>query len=197
MKVGFILECAPNGPEKQICQWLAKKTCPNFELHDAQFKTMVNKRYLMEGCGEQARLLLDAGCHHVFIVWDLRPAWPNGEDSDCVRETAMVHAELKKAKIHKGKATCVCITQELETWLLADAAALQRLCRRGSKRIPQLRNVEEINWPKNRVEALLRERRKQYAPHYDAITILQDADEKKLRKVQSYRRLEDRLKALC
>ena len=201
MKIGFVLECTLDGPEMQICRWLAKQICPSFDEKDGgQFRTMVNKRFLMEGCGDEVRMLLDHGCQHVFVLWDLRPAWPNGDPSDCVRETAIVKSQLRAAKVPKNKATCVCITQELEVWLLADAEALRRFCSTDAhqqKPIPNQGRVERIDWPKKQVEKLLRDRTKRYAPHYDAIKIIRDADPNKLRKVQSYARLEDKLRALC
>jgi len=202
MKIGFVLECTLGGPERQICGWMAKQMCPAFNLKDdKQFRTMVNKRFLMEGCGEEAHNLLENGCQHVFILWDLRPAWPNDKDDlDCKRECAIVRAKLEEAKVPHDKATCICITQELETWLLADVEAIRRFCSTDAhraQRIPKQGRVEHINWPKDRVDELLRQRGRRYAPHFDAMRIIQSADRDKLRKVQSFARFEDRLKRLC
>ncbi len=200
MKIGFVLECTLDGPEMKICRWLAKQICPKFDGGNVEFRPMNNKQFLMEACGDVARNLLDSGCQHVFILWDLAPAWPNGEQPDCVREVSVVKAELKKAKVPQPKATCVCITHEIETWLLADTEALREFCSTDAHKKERVRSkgrLERIVDPKDELKRILRNRGKTYNGHYDALPIIQKADPKKLRKVQSYARLEDKLRALC
>ena len=197
MKIGFVLECTLDGPEMQICRWLAQQTCPEFTPDNLLFRTMRNKQFLMEGCGDAASNLLDSGCEHVFILWDLRPSWPNGEKSTKLSEMKIVNGMLDAANVPTDQVTCVCIVQELEAWLLVDTKALRDFCGPKNKHISSPGRVEHVDWPKNRVENLLKNRGKTYAAHYDALRIIQKADPRKLRKVPSYKQLEDKLRALC
>lgn len=200
MKIGFVLECTLGGADMQICGWIAQQHCPGFVPADQkQFKTMTNKAALMEGCGDEAAALLAGGCQHVFVVWDLRPAWPNDDALDCVRECEMVRAKLNDAGVRKTQATCVCITNELEVWLLADPAAVQAFCSRRTHtaaRISTKGRLEKLNWPKKTVEDLCEARGRQFVANVHALQILKSARREKLRKVKSYARFEDKLAAL-
>lgn len=200
MKIGFVLECTAGGADMQICGWIAQQRCPGFLPTDpTQFRTMTNKAALMEGCGDEAAALLAGGCQHVFVVWDLRPAWPNDDALDCVRECEMVRAKLNAARVPEAKATCVCITKELEVWLLADTEALRKFCgppEHPKARIPKQGRLEHIDWPKDRVEKLCQIRGRKFVASVHALQILKAARREKLRKVHSYARFEDKLAAL-
>lgn len=202
MKIGFILECTLGGADMQICRFVAERQCPAFVLEDRQFRTMANKEALKDGCGDEAANLLDDGCDHVFVVWDLRPAWKSGDGDalDCVEECDLIRSQLDKAGVPRGKVTCLCITRELEVWLLADRDALEKFCSRDAHKcasIPSPGALERIDWPKKRVEALCEERGRRFTANLHALKIIQNADRKKLRKVKSYARLEDKLSGLC
>jgi Domain of unknown function (DUF4276) len=165
---------------------------------NAVFQTMGNKEKLMLNGGEAARVLLETGCAHVFVVWDLRPSWPNKTRSDCQSETKVVKDLLDKAGVPDERVTCICIKEELEAWLLADTAALQDFCGGNKKLIPSQGRVDHIDWPKSRVESIILERtHRKYAPHYHAVPILMKANRAKLRKVPSYKQFEDKLLELC
>lgn len=161
---------------------------------------MVNKQALMERCGEESAGLLELGCKHVFVVWDLRPAWPNDDDLDCVREAEFVREQLGAAGVRASQATLLCITKELEVWLLADPEAIRAHCSRPTReaaRVPKPGPLERIDWPKKRVEMLCEERGRRFTPHLDALRVIQNARREWLREAPSYARFEDRLVALC
>lgn len=201
MRVGFVLECQGDGADVQICRWIAKEVCPALVLADGCFSTLSNKRVLMEQCGEEAKKLLAAGCEHVFVVWDLRPAWPNdAEELDCAREVEIVKAQLRAARVPHGRTCLLCITHEIEAWLLADPEAIRAFCSRPThqaKHVPSQGRVEHIAWPKSRVEELCDQRGRRFIASTGALAILKGARKARLRSVPSYARFEDKIAALC
>ena len=56
MKVGFILECRPGGPDVSVYRYVAEKLCPSIVIEKPQ--TMVNKPRLMEEGPVVAQTLL-------------------------------------------------------------------------------------------------------------------------------------------
>ena len=71
MKIGFIFECGPEGPDVQVCRHLVHSLDPAIKFISS---TLNDKRNLVENCGAVAKVLLDE-CEKVIIVWDLYPAW--------------------------------------------------------------------------------------------------------------------------
>ncbi len=71
MTVGLILECQVDGPdEKVLCCLLAK-----FAAHvQVQTNCQRDKANLVREWGDAAKQLIEDGCDHVVIVWDLHPA---------------------------------------------------------------------------------------------------------------------------
>jgi Fe-S-cluster containining protein len=71
MKIGFIFECGPDGPDVQVCHHLVHKLDSTIQFVP---NTLDNKKKLVEDCGPVAKALL-IECKKVIIVWDLYPAW--------------------------------------------------------------------------------------------------------------------------
>ena len=71
MKIGFIFECGPDGPDIQVCRQLVHRLDPEIQFVAS---TLDNKKKLVENCGPVAKVLLSE-CEKVIIVWDLYPAW--------------------------------------------------------------------------------------------------------------------------
>ncbi len=122
MKIGFIFECGPQGADKQICEYLARKLLPGVECIS---RTLDNKANLLKDAGHVAAALLVDGCNRVLIVWDLRPAWPDKKHKPCRRiERIALLETLDQLGIAGQPVFLVCIEQELESWLLADERKL-------------------------------------------------------------------------
>ena len=68
MKVGLILEGLP---DLKVLEYLAKRINPEIKVVS---RTLGKKPDLIADCGEIAKLLLNLGCDHVIVVWDLFPA---------------------------------------------------------------------------------------------------------------------------
>ena len=122
MRIGFIFECGPQGADKQVCEYLARKLLPGVECIS---RTLDNKANLLKDAGRVTAALLADGCDRVLIVWDLRPAWPDKKHKPCRRiERSALLEILDKVGIADQPVFLVCIEQELESWLLADERKL-------------------------------------------------------------------------
>lgn len=122
MKLGLVVEGYADGA---VCRIAAQKLVPGITVHEPT--VMVNRPKLLDGCGAAAAALLDEGkCDKVAIVWDLYPNWADKKFKPCRktdRERAL--ASLKAAGLEAAPCVVlVCIQRELETWLIADAAAI-------------------------------------------------------------------------
>ncbi len=122
MKLGFILECGPQGADLKVCQNLVGRIMPEA---NATFKTLDVKPKLVSGCGAVAKQLIDDGCDRVYIIWDLYPAWRIKGEKPCRKEDRdNIFESLKAAKVPLEQVHLICIEQELESWLIADGRAI-------------------------------------------------------------------------
>lgn len=120
MKVGLILECTADGPDKTVCEYLVRMLDPTIEPSSV---TLTNKRILIQESGKVAAQLLADGCKRVVIVWDLHPPWR--DTKPCRREDReSILQSLTNAGVNPTNVFLVCIKEELEAWLLADERAL-------------------------------------------------------------------------
>jgi len=120
MRIGFILECSPKGPDADIYPHLAKKFCPSADIHSPI--TLVNKANVMSEGPIVAKTLFEEGCDYVFIIWDRMPKW-NGTGK-CTDHIASIEAGLDALKINKSRIILCCIKDMLESWMLGDGAAI-------------------------------------------------------------------------
>ena len=120
MRIGFILECSPKGPDADIYPYLAKLFCPTITIEKPE--TLVNKANVMNEGAEIAKILLETGCDYVFIIWDRMPKW--GGDGNCESHKATVDEKLNALGINKSKIILCCIKDMLESWLLGDGKTI-------------------------------------------------------------------------
>jgi hypothetical protein len=122
-KVGFVLECQRDGAEHQILEHVISVHCPNVA---PVYNFQRSKGYLLKGAGEAVAGLLDAEhCARVFVIWDLMPcdvAFRNRGRPSCHNERAHVLGLLRATDV--ARTTLLCVTHEIEAWLLADGTAL-------------------------------------------------------------------------
>ena len=197
MKIGFVLECGPQGADKQVCEYLAEQFLPK----GAQFvsRTMDNKLKLLEGAAEIAKGLLADGCERVLIVWDLRPAWPDKKDKPCrAAERQTLLDGLIKQDLQNQPVYLVCVEQELESWLLASDHAISAFLSTKS----HLYISEKVNRPdrERHPKALIGNRFKEargwlYEDRVHALKVLKAApiNLSKLRRSVSFARFESKL----
>lgn len=190
MKIGLILECAPEGPDQQVCEHLLGRLRPNADVLSV---TLGNKLNLIARCGDAAAQLLAEDCQRVIIVWDLYPPWrPRGE-KPCRREDRQeIFTSLEQAGVALANVHLVCIREELEAWLLADRGAISTAISRMTgrrARIPDTKKPELVRNPKVKLDNIFRENTyRQYQGHNHAIRIIREADFNKIKRCPSFAR---------
>jgi len=156
MKVGFILECTPQGPDAAIYPYLAKLFCEDLEIQKP--KTLVNKANVMEQGAEVAQVLLQTGCDYVFIIWDRMPKW--GGTGRCEEHIATLETRLQQIGVDKTKIFLCCISDMLESWLIADGRGIDTwLASKTNHPMPGFgdhKTAAEQTSPKDRIKNYLR-----------------------------------------
>ncbi len=194
MKVGFIFECGPEGPDVQVCRYLVNKLDPAIEFKSS---TLDNKKNLVEDCGAVAKALLK-GCEKVIIVWDLYPAWrPKGIKPCRHEDRQSIFQPLQTENVDLSKVFLVCIKEMLEAWLLADhravAAMLQPLKHpHPVSRILRFSNPDGIRNPKKRLTKIFTQElgpRRRYVAYLHALLIARETqDFSRIRRSVSFQR---------
>jgi hypothetical protein len=192
MKVGLVLECAPNGPDQQVCEFLVKWLRPNTQVVS---RTLLNKKNLMAQCGETTALLFKDDCQRVVIVWDLYPPPHNTRQDACrFEDRKSILSSLKQAGVTSNNVHLVCIREELEAWLIADHRAVERaiskLTHRKVKVVPEIRKPESVRNPKNKLMSIFEERKlRPYQDYIHALKIIRELESlgvNKLKRSQSF-----------
>jgi len=124
-RIGFVVESPLDGADHKILNFVAKVQRPDIE---PVFRFNKNKGELFRMCRDQVSGLIQIEkCESVFVVWDL---WPCDEHlqkkgkASCVNEVNYVK-DLLDASV-RAKAILLCITYEMDAWLLPDGAAVQK-----------------------------------------------------------------------
>lgn len=216
MKLGLIVEGIADGAVYEVA---AERLRSGIAVHPPT--TLMNKPLLLQGCGEAAAALLTvAKCDKVIVLWDLYPHWPDEATKgavqhkktkatkkqktgpDCKEDRAAAIASLEAAGLADDpRVSLVCVERELETWLIADAAAitsvlvpryisadrLEKINRPGS---PE-RHADPKGWLE---DTFYKARKTKYTDREHAKEIMGAiGDLKILRKVQSFSRFAAKL----
>jgi uncharacterized protein DUF4276 len=187
MKVGMIFECCVDGPDQKVCEYLAKQIVPGLEVSS---RSLVNKKFLVEECGEIAAALLNEECEKVLIVWDLYPAWRQDRERPCRHEDKEnIRLSLTNAEVDLEKVRMVCIEEELEAWLLADGRAVSKVLSTQIREVSvgDGKKPERIDKPKTRMMKLFQQNKREYADHIHAIKIAEALpDLKRIRRSKTF-----------
>jgi len=192
MKIGFIFECGPEGPDVQVCRHLVQQLDPEIEFVPA---TLDNKPNLIEQCGEVAKILLDE-CEKVLVVWDLYPAWRERGDKPCrFQDRQDIFTSLTARNVDLNHVKLVCIREELESWLIADKRAVSAVIAKLKRphpvgNIPQVRKPDTIHKPKAALMKIFKqELGRRYVDTWHAILIARAIPNcTKIRRSESFRR---------
>ena len=195
MRIGLVFECGPRGADRKVCEQLAKRLKPDLEVIS---ETLDNKPNLIAECGTVTADLLDDGCEKVIIVWDLHPAWRERGGKPCRKEDCdAIHSSLDAAGVDAQKVALVCIEEELESWLIADERALEKVLSKPHRRvrIRRRRNTKQLRNPKAILRDFFRQnRRGDYIDYYHAELIAKAIpDFQRLRRVDSFRRFAEKV----
>ena len=191
MKIGLILECAPNGPDQHVCTRLVNLLLPDAEV---SFTTLINKPNLLIKCGESAASHFKEGCDRVIIVWDLYPAWREKGEKPCWHQDRVdIFQSLAAAQVDTEDVSLVCIWEELEAWLLADGRALSACfsTQNRSVTVNDHKTSERVSNPKGKLSQIIRENKcgLKYEDHIHAKKIAQHiTDFTRLRRCKTFRR---------
>lgn len=194
MRLGLVLECGPEGADKKVCNYLIKTFFTTIEL--GEIITLGNKPNLIAECGEIAQQLIESGHHRVFIIWDLYPAWRNQQTCRRTDREAILGSIEKKCKSPE-RVFLICISEELEAWLLADGRALSSFLSTSTHPVT-IRDEKEthmIQNPKKRLNKLMEENgKRKYTDYTHAVRIIQHLpDLNKLRRIPSFMRFCEKL----
>ena len=202
MKIGFIVECGPQGAEMEVIPFLARQLCPDIEM---DVIPLDRKPRLIQQCGEMAAGLLEKGFDRILIIWDLYPAWREAGVRPCRREDrqavylALEKAGVKKAQI-EAKIGLVCIQEELEAWLIADGRALSAVLSTEAHpvRVRHVRNPEQMKNPKKALNRRFKKYRgRRYSDSFHAIQIVRALpDFNRLRRLETFARFCRKLECM-
>lgn len=189
MKIGMIFECGPQGADRKVCEYLAKRIRPDLIIIS---ETLDNKPNLVTECGIVASELLSEGCERVIIVWDLYPAWREKGAKPCRKEDREdIMTSLTAAGIELERVALVCIEEELEAWLLADNRAINKVLSRPTHKVNIKRQQKpERGNPKTRMTKLFKEYTGQTYRDLRHAEMIAKAmpDFQRIRKVETFKR---------
>lgn len=199
MKVGFVLECHREGADHQVIRYLVDELRKDIVAH---FRFAGSKRELFADCGGMVEKLFTADrCDRVFVIWDLIPCDDEytHKGKPCrAKERDSLRKMLRREDVERT--VMLCITHELEAWLLADGNAVKAELEKPThplKPIADEKRPEAIPNPKARLRALFNEhRRRDYDDKVHALRIIKRAKRTKLANALSFVRFRDKLQAL-
>lgn len=200
-RVGVIVECGRDGADHKVLASVIPRLRPDVV---PEFAFLGSKRALLtDGPKLAAGLLKEGRCARVLLVWDLVPCdLPDAKGKPCRRnEREAVRATLEKEGVALDRVTLLCITHELEAWLLADGTALTGVLERPThpiKRVKDDRDPEDHSNPKKLLQKLFKEHRgRDYLDARHAAEIVAAVTNlAKLDAAPSFRRLREALDGL-
>lgn len=191
MKIGLIFECGPQGADKKVCEILIKKLNPIIQPKSI---TLDNKPNLVQKCGASAKALLDIErCDRVLILWDLYPAWRTDGERPCRKEDCdAIFRSLDFAEVDRKKVHLICITEELEAWLIADGRAISATLSKPTRKVnvPDRKKPEQVRNPKKELSQIYEKNiGRKYSDLTDAEKIAKNiTDFNKIRRNTSFHR---------
>lgn len=158
-RLGVIVECGRDGADHKVLARVIPRLRADVTL---EFAFLGSKRALLtDGPKLTAGLLSESRCARVILVWDLVPCdLPDARGRPCrYNERLALRDALTKEGVELARVTLLCITHELEAWLLADGAALTAVLERPThpiKRIKDDRTPEDHPNPKKHLQQLFK-----------------------------------------
>ena len=197
--IGIIVECGPDGADKKVTEYLAGRVVPGVQ-HSCI--TLDNKPQLIDRCGATAAELLAQGCVGVIIVWDLHPAWRIKREPPCRRtDRELITASLVAAGVPLARAHLVCVSEELEAWLLADGRAVSSVLSTAAHavRIASESRPDRVRAPKTKLNRIFQQNmHTTYVDRYHAIKIVQALpDLNRIQRSESFRRFAERVQRIA
>lgn len=192
-KLGLIFECDAGGPDELVFKSLVRRLSPETEVIP---RPLGSKKGIYNKGTEVAKDLVELdGCDLVLIVWDLKPLWKEEDGTqakNCKDERKMMLERLTGiAASTLGKVRLLCLTYELETWLLADDATIRAYLSKETHpctwKVSKPASYQDAKAQLNKVFNEFRGRK--YEDYSEAIKIASKwTSTSKLRKIPSFKR---------
>ena len=123
MKLGLVLECDTGGPDELVLACFARRLKPDITISPASLGS--KKQVFLKGVEAAQELVEASGCNLVLIVWDLKPYW-NIATGNCESEAQELRSKIAALPpATAARIKLLCLTWELETWLIADPRAVR------------------------------------------------------------------------
>ena len=195
-RLGLVLECDTGGPDELVFRCLARRLSPSGNEPSVIPACMGSKERLMEDGISRAKTLIEVEhCDLVLIVWDLKPLWEKPPARKCIDEANILRgmlSQLKKAISNKIK--LLCLTWELETWLIAEDRAIREYLSKPAhpclfETPKKLKNVTDPKAHLDKAFKNFRGKSRRYEDRIEAIQLIQRwPDLKRVLSVQSFKR---------
>lgn len=125
MKLGLVLECDSGGPDELVLTCMARRLAPDISVECVALGS--KEQVFLKGPEAAEQLVTASGCDLVLIVWDLKPYWEKAKQKTCKAEVAELLPKLGNlSRATAAKIKLLCLTWELETWLIADDRAIKK-----------------------------------------------------------------------
>ncbi len=194
-RLGLVLECDTGGPDELVFRCLARRLSQKGREPEV-FPACLGSKKLTEEAVSRAEALVEVEqCDLVLIVWDQKPLWRDPPAKKCVDEANLLRGFLRKVKPPTRKRIrLLCLTWELETWLIAeDRAVREHLSKPAhpcSYSAPK--DLNKVDDPKAHLDKVFtgfRGRSRRYEDRIEAIQLVQKwPDINRVKKVPSFKR---------
>lgn len=147
MKVGLIVECAPQGLEDVVCPKILDLLATECKVKIRHsIRTMSGKKSLIQDLAATTRALFSDGCDRVVILWDENPPWtPEKDIADkrCWRhERDGILAKLEAVGIPLDNVGLVCVEHEFETILMHDTDLLRAVVSTSKEHSAKIKKIK-------------------------------------------------------
>ncbi len=181
-KIGIITEAPRGSGDEKVFRWLAEQFCPGM---DPEFIGNRNKKELVADCIDQIELLLSNDqCEKVLVIYDLMPRFQPRLAETPVDPKGNIEQRIQSNGLPLEKIEFICIRQMLETWLIADEAAVRNfyINKHRPNPLPGPFNGgrKQINNPKPK--NLIIDYYKEYNPTTNAVGIMKESNLKTVSK---------------
>lgn len=124
MKLGLVLECDTGGADELVLTCFARRLRSGTSIPAVALGSKA--AVFTKGVEAAVKLVETDKCDLVLIVWDLKPLWSQVAAKNCEDEAAEMHQQLEAVgPATRKKIRPLCLTYELETWLIAEDRAVR------------------------------------------------------------------------
>lgn len=194
-RLGLVLECDTGGPDELVFRCLARRLSHEGK-EPSVFPACLGSKLLEEEAVSRAEALVEIDeCDLVLIVWDQKPLWKQIEARNCVDEANHMRGFLAKVKASvRKRIRLLCLTWELETWLIAEDRAVREYLSKPAHPCDfaapkKLGAVDDPKSHLNKAFTTFRGRSRRYEDRVEAIQLVQKwPDLSRVSKVPSFKR---------